>query len=171
MLGSLALLRKVQHLRLGVREGVMVLSVLIDTVSAREPFCINKLPKVLFVEKSVACKLLISKMIPPAGVSFCSESTMTPDRPFETLQEARERVLRFVRWYNEEHRHSGLKYITPNQRHRGEATPLLTRRVVVCQAARARHPQRWSRGIRNWKLEPVVYLNPERAPKECRQAA
>ncbi|MNT88020.1 hypothetical protein D3C72_2285110 [compost metagenome] len=99
---------------------------------------------------------------------------MWPDRPFDTLQQARDWVHRFVRWYNEEHRHSGLKYVTPNQRHRGEAPPLLARRVVVYQAARARHPQRWSRGIRNWKLDPVVYLNPERAelvPKEYLKAA
>ncbi|WP_211951260.1 IS3 family transposase, partial [Cupriavidus yeoncheonensis] len=97
-----------------------------------------------------------------------------PDRPFDTLEQARDWVHRFVRWYNEEHRHSGLKYVTPNQRHRGEAPPMLARRVVVYQAARARHPQRWSRGIRNWKLDPVVYLNPERAelaPKEYRKAA
>lgn len=97
-----------------------------------------------------------------------------PERPFDTLEQAREWVHRFVRWYNEEHRHSGLKYVTPNQRHRGEAIPLLARRMVVYQAARARHPQRWSRGIRNWKLDPVVYLNPERAelePKEYRKAA
>ncbi len=97
-----------------------------------------------------------------------------PERPFETLQQAREWVHRFVRWYNEEHRHSGLKYVTPNQRHSEEAIPLLARRTMVYQAARDRHPQRWSRGIRNWKLDPVVYLNPERAelgPKEYRKAA
>ncbi|WP_432258225.1 IS3 family transposase [Cupriavidus sp. TMH.W2] len=86
-----------------------------------------------------------------------------PDRPFDTLQQARDWVHRFVHWYNEEHRHSGLKYVTPNQRHREEAVPLLARRTMLYQAARTRHPQRWSRGIRNWKLEPVVYLNPERA--------
>jgi putative transposase len=31
------------------------------------------------------------------------------------LQQARDWVHRFVRWYNEEHRHSGLKYVTPIQ--------------------------------------------------------
>jgi len=97
-----------------------------------------------------------------------------PERPFDTLEQARDWVYRFVRWYNEEHRHSGLKYVTPNQRHSGEATPLLARRKVVYHAARARHPQRWSRGIRNWNLDAVVYLNPERAEPqttEYRKAA
>jgi len=92
-----------------------------------------------------------------------------PDRPFNTLQQARDWVHRFVCWYNEEHRHSGLKYVTPNQRHRGEAPPLLARRTMLYLAARTRHPQRWSRGIRNWKLEPVVYLNPERAELEAKE--
>jgi transposase InsO family protein len=97
-----------------------------------------------------------------------------PERPFDTLEEAREWVLRFVDWYNEEHRHSGLKYVTPNQRHRGVATLLLEQRSAVYQAARARHPHRWSTRIRNWKLEDAVYLNPERAElitTESRQAA
>lgn len=86
-----------------------------------------------------------------------------PDRPFDTLEEARIWVHRFVRWYNEDHRHSGLKYVTPNQRHRGEATALLAQRAMVYEAARTRHPQRWSAGTRNWQLDDAVYLNPERA--------
>lgn len=97
-----------------------------------------------------------------------------PKRPFDTLQQAREWVHRFVHWYNEAHCHSGLKYVTPNQRHLGEAPRLLAQRTAVYQAARERHPQRWSTGIRDWDLAPVVYLNPERAatePRQYRQAA
>lgn len=86
-----------------------------------------------------------------------------PERPFDTLDEARLWVLSFVSWYNEQHRHSGLKYVTPSQRHRGEATALLEKRAAVYQAARLRHPQRWSAGVRNWTLDDTVYLNPERA--------
>jgi transposase InsO family protein len=99
---------------------------------------------------------------------------MWPDRPFNTLQQAREWVCRFVHWYNEEHRHSGLKYVTPNQRHRGEAPGLLAQRTTVYEAARALNPQRWSAGIRDWDLAPEVYLNPERValePNQYRQAA
>lgn len=97
-----------------------------------------------------------------------------PERPFDTLDEARLWVLGFVSWYNEQHRHSGLKYVTPSQRHRGEATALLDKRTVLYQAARLRHPQRWSADVRNWKLDDTVYLNPERAQvqkKENRKAA
>jgi len=97
-----------------------------------------------------------------------------PERPFDTLEEARLWVLSFVSWYNEQHRHSGLKYVTPNQRHRGEATALLEKRTTVYRAARLLHPQRWSADVRNWTLDNTVYLNPERAQmqeKENRQAA
>jgi putative transposase len=88
------------------------------------------------------------------------------------LQQARDWVHRFVRWYNEEHRHSGLKYVTPIQWHRGQAPRLLAQRTALYQAARARHPQRWSAGIRDWDLAQVVYLNPERtAEPTYRQAA
>jgi putative transposase len=96
-----------------------------------------------------------------------------PERPFDTLEEARSWVHRFVNWYNHEHRHSGLKYVTPNQRHRGEAAALLTSRTAIYEAARERHPHRWSGGVRNWVLEDTVFLNPERSPKqtEALQAA
>jgi putative transposase len=87
-----------------------------------------------------------------------------PERPFDTLEAAREWVQRFVEWYNEEHRHSGLKYVSPNQRHRGEAQGLLTRRRSVYEHARMQNPARWSGAIRDWHLEDAVYLNPERTP-------
>ena len=71
-------------------------------------------------------------------------------------------VNRFVAWYNHEHRHSALKFVTPAQRHAGQAEELLRKRVELYEAARARHPQRWSGDIRDWSLAPTVCLNPER---------
>lgn len=98
---------------------------------------------------------------------------MWPEKPFDTLTEAREWVLRFVTWYNQQHRHSRLKYVTPDERHRGVASILLENRMHLYAAARARNPTRWSRGLRNWKLNDVVYLNPEReqvTPNEMKKA-
>lgn len=92
-----------------------------------------------------------------------------PERPFDTLEEARQWVEAFVRWYNEAHRHSGLQYVTPDQRHRGQAASLLAHRKAVYQAAQASKPQRWAGAIRQWNLDDVVYLNPER--KEALPAA
>lgn len=89
-----------------------------------------------------------------------------PVKPFTSLTEARAWVLRFVRWYNEDHQHSGIRFVTPQQRHSGEALPILERRKQLYRAARQRHPARWSRDIRNWNLPTEVWLNPERASKE-----
>ncbi|MFL9989667.1 IS3 family transposase, partial [Paraburkholderia sediminicola] len=71
-----------------------------------------------------------------------------PEQPFDTLEAAREWVQRFVQWYNEEHCHSGLKYVSPGQRHRGEASDLLARRRVLYRSARMQNPARWSGAIR-----------------------
>lgn len=96
-----------------------------------------------------------------------------PEKPFASLDEARVWVQQFTEWYNGEHRHSALKYVTPNQRHRGEAEAIHAKRHEVYQAARARNPGRWSGATRNWELESVVWLNPERGrqPLETKAAA
>jgi len=97
-----------------------------------------------------------------------------PEQPFDTLEAARDWVQRFVQWYNEEHCHSGLKYVSPAQRHHGEAIGLLARWRALYESARMQNPARWSGAIRNWHLTDVVYLNPERTRASAemyRQAA
>lgn len=86
-----------------------------------------------------------------------------PRRPFASLDEARRWVHEFVTWYNHEHRHSAIKYVTPAQRHTGEEGRLLKRRHALYQAAKAMHPERWSGGTRDWQPAGDVWLNP---PKE-----
>lgn len=85
-----------------------------------------------------------------------------PSSGFNTLEEARVWVNKFTRWYNEEHRHSGIGYVTPLERHRGEDKALLAHRHEVYQAAKAANPGRWSRQTRNWQRQESVTLNPER---------
>ncbi|SNX67530.1 hypothetical protein SAMN05878503_101166 [Cereibacter ovatus] len=75
---------------------------------------------------------------------------------------ARAWVQSFVRWYNTEHRHSAIRFVTPDQRHRGEDKALLAERDRVYQQARAAHPERWSGKTRNWQPIGAVWLNPER---------
>jgi transposase InsO family protein len=94
-----------------------------------------------------------------------------PAKPFESLDEARTWTQKFVRWYNHEHKHSGLKFVTPAQRHTGQDAAILARREKVYRDARNRNPERWSQGIRNWKLEDQVWLNPERIRPEALQQA
>ena len=85
-----------------------------------------------------------------------------PTRGFATIDEARTWVQGFVRWYNLEHLHSALRFVTPDQRHCGEDRPLLTERHRVYETARAAHPERWSGNTRNWQPAGSVWLNPER---------
>lgn len=94
-----------------------------------------------------------------------------PAKPFESLDEARTWTQKFVRWYNHEHKHSGLKFVTPAQRHTGQDAAILARREKVYRDARNRNPERWSQGIRNWKLEDQAWLNPERIRPEALQQA
>jgi transposase InsO family protein len=85
-----------------------------------------------------------------------------PQRPFENLLAARQWVGTFVHWYNEEHRHSAIGFVTPAQRHAGLDVALLGKRIEVYEAAKARHPQRWSGATRNWQPVKIVHLNPEK---------
>ena len=70
--------------------------------------------------------------------------------------------MRFVHWYNEEHRHSAIRYVTPAQRHAGQDRALLAARHEIYQRARQNAPRRWSRSTRNWAPVEAVTLNPER---------
>jgi putative transposase len=83
-----------------------------------------------------------------------------PDQPFADLEQARRWAHGFERWYDTEHHHSGLKFVTPDQRHRREDIALLARRHALYQAAKAEHPERWSGATRNWEPALKVLLNP-----------
>jgi putative transposase len=85
-----------------------------------------------------------------------------PQPPFKSLIAARQWVATFVHWYNDEHRHSAINFVTPAQRHAGLDSALLRKRVTVYEAAKARHPERWSGATRNWEPVTIVHLNPEK---------
>jgi transposase InsO family protein len=85
-----------------------------------------------------------------------------PERPFASLSQARTWVAGFAQWYNEEHRHSGIRFVTPAERHRGEDQAILEHRKAVYQAARQAHPERWAGNIRNWDRPVSVSLNPDK---------
>jgi hypothetical protein len=65
----------------------------------------------------------------------------------------------FVRWYNSEHLHSAIRYVTPDDRHAGRDAAILAARKTVYRAARAKTPRRWSGEIRNWNPVGEVALN------------
>ena len=84
-----------------------------------------------------------------------------PEQAFEDLHAARAWVQGFVNWYNHEHLHSAIKFVTPVQRHTGEDKKILAKRRQVYQDAKLKHPDRWSGEIRNWEQINEVHLNPE----------
>lgn len=82
-----------------------------------------------------------------------------PSRPFQSLNEARGWVGNFAQWYNCEHLHSGIKFVTPDDRHQGRDQEILKRRKKVYEQAKKRNPNRWSKGTRNWNRIEKVGLN------------
>jgi len=89
-----------------------------------------------------------------------------PVKPFESLEASRGWVLKFVRWYNESHKHSNLKFVSPALRHEGKDTEILKRRKEVYEEARKKNPIRWSGKTRNWDAPEEVYLNPGRKTEQ-----
>lgn len=89
-----------------------------------------------------------------------------PSKPFEDIGAAEAWVEHFVDWYNHEHRHSAIGSVTPEQRHTGVDVALMERRRSVYEAARRRHPERWTGNTRAWNRPVEVALNPSDATRE-----
>ena len=85
-----------------------------------------------------------------------------PAKGFADLEPARIWAAGFVHWYNIDHRHSGIRYVSPAQRHAGEDHAILAARHALYGRARERNPARWSGNTRNWSPIGAVTLNPER---------
>lgn len=94
-----------------------------------------------------------------------------PSSGFTSLEDARLWVHQFVGWYNNEHRHSKLNFVTPSQRHAGLDNEILAKREAVLEAAKARNPHRWSGKVRNCDPVGPVTLNPDEPENELYQAA
>jgi hypothetical protein len=84
-----------------------------------------------------------------------------PRMPFASLESASAWVARFVAWYNGEHRHSAIRYVTPDERHLGQEQAVLAQRNELYERARSSNPERWTRGTRNWSPVGLVVLNPQ----------
>ncbi len=92
-------------------------------------------------------------------VKYCPQ---WPRTGFKDLDEARLWVDNFTRWYSAEHKHSGIKYVTPDERYKSMVLDILHRREVVYQEAQCKHPERWSKQSRNWDFIDEVKLNPDK---------
>lgn len=86
-----------------------------------------------------------------------------PSKPFASVEAARTWVLQFVSWYNHEHLHSGIGFVTPWSRHTGQDEEILVQRKMVYEEAKAARPDRWKgRQTRNCEHQKTVWLNPEK---------
>ncbi len=85
-----------------------------------------------------------------------------PSKGFGSLEVSRVWVEKFVTWYNTEHKHSCLNYVTPAERHNGRDAAILEHRAKVLMAHKKKNPERWSGKIRNCEPIGEVHLNPEK---------
>jgi len=80
---------------------------------------------------------------------------------FGSIQDGRAFGQEFFRWYNQEHRHSGLGFLTPAVVHFGQAATVRDRRQHVLAAAYAAHPERFVKGRpQPADLPTAVWINP-----------
>jgi len=82
-----------------------------------------------------------------------------PDR-FGSFEDGQAHCSRFFRWYNDDHRHSGIGLHTPADVHYGRAQAIREQRGVVLLDAYAKHPERFVRKIPTPPvLPPVAWIN------------
>ncbi len=83
-----------------------------------------------------------------------------PDR-FGSLEDGRAFGQEFFRWYNQDHRHSGLGFLTPATVHFGQAAAVRAQRARVLTTAYAAHPDRFVKGRpQPADLPTAVWINP-----------
>ena len=91
----------------------------------------------------------------------CKYRPNWPAKGFASKADAQAWVKSFANWYNGEHLHSAIRFVTPDARHTGGDRATLASRTILYANARAQHPERWSGQTRNWQPTGPVWLNPE----------
>jgi putative transposase len=92
-----------------------------------------------------------------------------PSKPFESIKHAQNWVDKFVSWYNTDHLHSSIRFVSPDDRHYGREQDILANRQLVYEKARQRNPNRWAGKTRNWSPVRLVWLNPEKQKDAAKQ--
>ena len=89
-----------------------------------------------------------------------------PDR-FGSPVDARAWAQTCFPWYNDEHHHSGIGYLTPAAVHYGAASSLFAQRQQVLRLAYAAHPERFVKGQPTPPALPAaVWINPPQPATE-----
>jgi len=98
----------------------------------------------------------------------CKYRPNYPQSGFETIEDSRHWIGQFVYWYNDIHRHSAIRFVTPNQRHRAEDRQILQHRKLIYENAKSKNENRWSGPTRNWDYIDHVWLNPPKGKNDER---
>jgi len=145
--------------REGVRDGMVILHS--DNGAAQRSFTLQAKLRELGIEPSYS-RPGVSNDNPHIESWFRTAKYVPsyPHRGFTDIEHARQWVLRLVTWYNTEHRHREIGYVTPEQRHTGQSHMVLQARRALYERAKAAHPERWRRKIRSWSEPDHVWLSP-----------
>jgi transposase InsO family protein len=85
---------------------------------------------------------------------------------FGSIEDARAHCQQFFTWYNGEHRHSGIGFMTPEAVHYGQAEDLLRQREKTLNAAFMAHPKRFKNNAPQPPSLPVAaWINPPKKEK------
>tara|TARA_Y100000780_G_scaffold230855_1_gene254147 strand:- start:214 stop:1002 length:789 start_codon:yes stop_codon:yes gene_type:complete len=101
-------------------------------------------------------------------VKYCPK---WPRKGFNSLSHVRQWMMDFVNVYNEHHLHSGINFVTPGSRHRGEDNAILAARAALYEQQKRSRPERWSGNTRNWTPVGDVALNPSNVEEIKRNTA
>jgi putative transposase len=66
---------------------------------------------------------------------------------FGCIEDAQTFLQNFFDWYNRQHKHSGIGYVSPESIHTGQAHIIRDKRCSVLLAAYEKHPERFVKGI------------------------
>lgn len=78
--------------------------------------------------RNVVTERIVSSDKPETVLGTMKYTPAFPSKPFERLAGARAWVHSFVQWYNEQHRHSAIQFVTPAERHCGAHQAILAKR-------------------------------------------
>lgn len=99
----------------------------------------------------------------PFSESLFKTTKYAPDFPdrFENCEHGRNVLTPFFRYYNHDHRHTGIGLMTPVDVHRGDAPRITAARTHTLDTAFAQHPQRFkSKRPQPPRVPDTVYINP-----------
>ncbi|MCC5815784.1 MAG: IS3 family transposase [Leptospira sp.] len=143
----------------------------------------NVKPKSLVIHQDNGSPMISSEFVTELnrwGISSYSRPGVSDDNPFseslfktlkyyrsypskfKNIQHALAWINKFVKWYNNEHLHSSIGFIAPNDRRTGKDVAKLEERRETYRLAKLKCPNRWSKKIRKWDSPSIVILNADK---------